>query len=97
MKRIKFFQLASPEAYSLITEKVRRERFFNNREGQGRKHDILPKRMLTEPQHTDDAEGEGQIVRHQDEFLDRYYELRGWSKEGVPSEEKLASLNIGGL
>ena len=52
---------------------------------------------MTEPLHTGDAEGEGEIVRHQDEFLDRYYELRGWSKEGVPSEEKLASLNLGNL
>ena len=73
------------------------ERIFNIREGLGRQDDTLPKRMLTEPLHTGDAEGEGQIVRHQDEFLDRYYELRGWSKDGVPTAEKLDSLNLGDI
>jgi len=73
------------------------ERLFNIRQGLGRQDDTLPRRMLTEPLHTGDAEGEGEIVRHQDEFLDRYYELRGWSKEGLPSAEKLASLNLSGL
>jgi aldehyde:ferredoxin oxidoreductase len=73
------------------------ERLFNIRQGLGRQDDTLPKRMLTEPLRTGDAEGEGEIVRHQDEFLDHYYELRGWSREGVPSEEKLASLNLDGL
>ena len=73
------------------------ERLFNIREGLGRKDDTLPKRMRTEPLHTDDAEGEGQIVRHQDEFLDRYYELRGWSKEGVPTTERLEELNISAI
>ena len=47
------------------------ERLINLREGLGRQDDTLPKRMRTEPLHTGEAEGEGQIVRHQDEFLDR--------------------------
>ena len=70
------------------------ERLINMREGLGRKDDTLPKRMRTEPLHTGEAEGEGQKVRHQDEFLDRYYELRGWSQEGVPSPEKLKALGL---
>ncbi len=70
------------------------ERLINMREGLGRQDDTLPKRMRTEPLHTGEAEGEGQIVRHQDEFLDRYYELRGWSKEGVPTYDKLKALGL---
>ena len=70
------------------------ERLINLREGLSRQDDTLPKRMRTEPLHTGEAEGEGQIVRHQDEFLDRYYELRGWSKEGVPTSEKLKTLGL---
>ena len=70
------------------------ERLINIREGLGRQDDSLPKRIRTEPLHTGEAEGEGQIVRHQDEFLDRYYELRGWSKEGVPTSEKLEALGL---
>jgi aldehyde:ferredoxin oxidoreductase len=71
------------------------ERAFNVREGFNREQDTLPQRMLTEPLHTREAPGEGQIVRHQDDFLDRYYRLRGWTKEGVPAPHKLEELGLG--
>jgi len=71
------------------------ERAFNVRQGFRREHDTLPQRMLTEPLHTREAPGEGQMVRHQDEFLDRYYQLRGWTKEGIPSPQKLEQLDLG--
>ncbi|MFC2004939.1 aldehyde ferredoxin oxidoreductase family protein, partial [Chloroflexota bacterium] len=70
------------------------ERAFNMREGFTRKQDTLPQRMLTEPLHTREAPGEGQMVRNQDKFLDQYYEIRGWSKEGVPSSQKLKELGL---
>jgi aldehyde:ferredoxin oxidoreductase len=70
------------------------ERTFNIREGLGRKDDTLPPRIRTEPLHTHGAPGEGQIVREQDEFLDSYYNLRGWSKEGVPTAKKLKQLGL---
>ena len=60
----------------------------------GQNHDIFPKRMLTEPLHTREAMGEGQIVSHQDEFLDKYYQLRGWTREGIPTEKKLKELGL---
>ena len=71
------------------------ERLFNIREGKGRSDDYLPKRLRTEPLQTRGADGEGQMVSRHDEFLDKYYELRGWSKEGVPLPEKLKELGIG--
>ncbi len=70
------------------------ERAFNVREGLGRKDDSLPLRMRTEPLHTRKAKGEGQIVSHQDEFLDKYYQLRGWTKDGVPTAEKFKALGL---
>ena len=70
------------------------ERAFNVREGFNRKQDTLPERMRTEPLHTRRAKGEGQMVSHQDEFLDKYYQLRGWTKEGIPTEEKLTELGL---
>jgi aldehyde:ferredoxin oxidoreductase len=70
------------------------ERAFNIREGFGRKHDTLPKRMLTEPLHTREAPGEGQMVSHQDDFLDKYYQLRGWTQEGIPTEKKLKDMRL---
>jgi aldehyde:ferredoxin oxidoreductase len=70
------------------------ERAFNVREGFSRKQDTLPKRILNEPLHTRKAPGEGQIVSHQDEFLDKYYQLRGWTKDGIPTEKKLKELGL---
>jgi aldehyde:ferredoxin oxidoreductase len=71
------------------------ERAFNVREGMGRRNDTLPQRLLKEPLHTRGAQGEGQTVSHQDEFLDKYYALRGWSNDGVPLPEKLEALGLG--
>lgn len=67
------------------------ERVFNHRLGFTRKDDTLPKRMTEEP-HTEGI-GEGNVVPLE-EMLDRYYKLRGWTKDGVPTEEKLKELGI---
>ncbi len=74
---------------------VNLERAFIVREGFGRKQDTLPQRMLNEPLHTRGAPGEGQMIRNLDKFLDRYYELRGWTPQGIPSPEKLNELGLG--
>jgi aldehyde:ferredoxin oxidoreductase len=73
---------------------VNLERAFNVREGLGRENDKLPPRMLNEPLHTYDAPGEGEVVREMEQFLDRYYELRGWTKDGIPTAKKLAELGL---
>jgi aldehyde:ferredoxin oxidoreductase len=73
------------------------ERAFNVREGFGRKDDKLPTRMLNEPLHTLGAPGEGERVREMEQFLDRYYELRGWNEDGAPTAKKLAELGLAEL
>ena len=70
------------------------ERAFNVREGFGRREDTLPQRMLSEPLHTREAPGEGEMVRALDKFLDRYYEARGWTPEGIPSLQRLNELGL---
>lgn len=74
---------------------VNLERAFIVREGFGREQDTLPQRMLSEPLHTRGAPGEGQMIRNLDKFLDQYYELRGWTPQGIPSPEKLNELGLG--
>jgi aldehyde:ferredoxin oxidoreductase len=34
------------------------------------------------------------MVSYQDRFLDKYYRLRGWTKEGVPTAKKLKELGL---
>ena len=71
------------------------DRAFNARDGFNRRHDTLPQRVQTEPLHTREADGEGQVVRTLDMFLDEYYQLRGWTEAGIPSREKLQELGLG--
>ena len=70
------------------------ERLINIREGFKRTDDMLPERMLTEPLHTNGADGEGQMVTNINQFLDNYYKARGWTVEGIPGKQKLVELGI---
>jgi aldehyde:ferredoxin oxidoreductase len=71
-------------------------RLFNVREGVGtRKFDTLPPKIMTVP-IPDEGVAKGAVV-NKAEFelgLDDYYEVRGWTKEGVPKAEKLKELGL---
>jgi aldehyde:ferredoxin oxidoreductase len=73
---------------------VNLEKAFNARQGVRRTQDRLPDRFLTEPLHTGTAPGEGQMIRGMEQFLNEYYNLRGWNAEGIPSPEKLTQLGL---
>jgi aldehyde:ferredoxin oxidoreductase len=68
------------------------ERAFNVREGFRRKDDTLPRRVLTEALLKGPAEG--QVVRSLDAFLDGFYDECGWTREGIPTVEKLRELGL---
>jgi len=70
------------------------ERAFNNREGFSRKDDTLPERMLKENLIVDGEPIEAARVKDLPGFLDRYYELRGWTADGAPSAAKVKELGI---
>jgi aldehyde:ferredoxin oxidoreductase len=89
-------QIATPGYLQMVGERiVNLERAFNVREGFRRRDDRLPQRMLSEPLHTRGAPGEGQMIRNLEGFLNRYYEIRGWTREGIPSRQKLKQLGLG--
>ncbi|MHB9099692.1 MAG: aldehyde ferredoxin oxidoreductase family protein [Syntrophales bacterium] len=67
------------------------ERLFNMKAGLTAKDDTLPPRMLKDPMPAGPCKGE---VSKLDKMLPEYYSLRGWSKDGVPTKEKLAELGI---
>ncbi|MHC1703341.1 MAG: aldehyde ferredoxin oxidoreductase family protein [Tenuifilaceae bacterium] len=67
------------------------ERLYNIREGLTRKDDSLPPRLTTESFSSGHSKG---IVVDLDPLLDSYYKLRGWTKEGVPTVEKLKELDL---
>jgi aldehyde:ferredoxin oxidoreductase len=34
------------------------------------------------------------VVAHQDEFFDKYYDMRGWTRNGTPTQGKLKELGL---
>lgn len=67
------------------------ERLFLVRAGFSRKDDTLPPRLTQEPMPAGPAKGS---VCHLEEMLAEYYELRGWTRDGIPADEKLKELEL---
>ncbi|MFH1321402.1 MAG: aldehyde ferredoxin oxidoreductase family protein [Bacteroidota bacterium] len=67
------------------------EKLFNLQEGLTRKDDTLPPRILHEPFKSGHSKG---ITVDLEPLLDEYYNIRGWTKEGIPTKEKLVELGI---
>ena len=60
----------------------------------GRKDDVLPERHYTMPIPTGAKKG---MVVSREEFekeLDKFYQSKGWDKNGVPTSEKLKALGL---
>ncbi len=89
----------TPEQLKLAGERINNVgRLFNIREGLGRKDDTLPYKVMHLP-IPDEGPSKGAYVTQAelDLLLDDYYEARGWTKEGVPTVEKLKELGMDDL
>lgn len=67
------------------------ERLFNNRAGFTAADDRLPERLVKDAAKTGPAKG---MVNGLDKMLPEYYSLRGWTPEGVPTNETLDRLAV---
>ncbi|MFW6083286.1 MAG: aldehyde ferredoxin oxidoreductase family protein [Thermoplasmatota archaeon] len=67
---------------------------YNIREGFGRDDDILPERVMTEEVPYGPNEGQRITRREMENALTRYYTVRGWNLEGVPTKGKLEQLDL---
>lgn len=67
------------------------ERDFNIAAGITGEQDTLPERLLKEAAKTGPAQGK---VNNLDVMLPKYYEVRGWSKDGVPTAETRSRLGL---
>ncbi len=70
------------------------ERMFNLKAGFTAKDDTLPERLKTVPAPSGTAKGK---VSALDEMLPEYYQLRGWSSDGVPLAGTLERLGLADL
>ena len=67
------------------------ERMFNLGAGLTKADDTLPKRLLETPAPSGNAKGK---VNELDKMLPEYYQFRGWTEDGVPSNETLSRLGL---
>jgi aldehyde:ferredoxin oxidoreductase len=67
------------------------ERLYNLEAGIDPKEDTLPKRFTEEP--LPDGPQKGSVVRL-DVLIPEYYKVRGWDKNGTPTEEKKKELGL---
>lgn len=69
-------------------------RYFNAREGLTRKEDALPKKFFQPLQGEGPTAGVAIDPAEFETALDTYYQLMGWTPDGVPTPVKLAELGI---
>ncbi|SKC84463.1 aldehyde ferredoxin oxidoreductase family protein [Maledivibacter halophilus] len=72
-------------------------RLYNISAGFSRKDDTFPERIMTEPIKEGPSKGQYISKEDLDKMLDEYYEARSWTKDGVPTLEKLKELDIGDI
>jgi len=67
------------------------QRLVNIRDGHGRHSDTLPYKMKVPAKEGFRA---GKVPTPFEPYLDEYYELRGWTREGIPTPEVLKELGL---
>ena len=88
-----------PEDIRLAGERINNvARLINVREGLSRKDDTLPYKVTHLP-IPDEGPSKGAYVtkKELDFLLDDYYEARGWTRDGVPTINKLKELGMDAL
>jgi aldehyde:ferredoxin oxidoreductase len=70
------------------------EKAFNVREGMSRKDDYLAERWFKEKMTEGAGQGTSVDKEMYDKMLDRYYEVRGWDKNGFPKRSHLEKLGL---
>lgn len=82
----------SMDKLNLVGERIwNLERQYNLAAGLTHKDDDLPPRLKTEPAKTGPAKG---LVNGLDKMMPEYYQVRGWTHEGVPSADTLSRLGL---
>ena len=82
----------SMDKLNLVGERIwNLERQYNLAAGLTHKDDDLPPRLKTEPANSGPAKG---MVNELDKMMPEYYQVRGWTQEGVPSAETVSRLGL---
>lgn len=85
----------TPETYLTTGERIwNLTRMFNVREGITAANDLLPERFTEEALPEGPAKGQRIARRTLEDAKAEYYVLRGWTRDGIPTREKLHALGL---
>ena len=84
-------QLSADELITIGERIITLEKMFLQREGIDRRYDTLPDRLLN--QRVFEGPARGQTVRLR-KMLREYYDLRGWTQDGVPEQWRLKEYGL---
>jgi aldehyde:ferredoxin oxidoreductase len=85
----------SPASLQLAGERIENlHRLFNVENGRTRAHDVLPERFFAEEHEAGLFSGRRMSRADFNRWLDTYYEIRGWDRDGRPTPKKLAALGL---
>jgi aldehyde:ferredoxin oxidoreductase len=94
VRAVSGFDMTVEELEQVGERVINLERLFNVREGVRRKDDVLPWRVMHEPIPEGPSAGMHCPPDELSMMLDRYYELRGWDADGVPTPDRLRHLGL---
>jgi len=89
------YEMDAEELLRIGERIVNLERVYNTRLGLSASDDRLPTRFTEEDISVQHGQTVDQhIIEDMDGMLARYYELRGWDANGIPTSEKLNELGL---
>ena len=94
VKAVTGWQVSLYELMKVGERRLNLLRIFNAREGIDRKQDVLPKKFFKPLGGTGPTAGTAIDPKEFEDALDLYYQLMGWSKNGIPTQAKLVDLGI---
>jgi aldehyde:ferredoxin oxidoreductase len=94
VKAVTGWQVSLYELMKVGERRLNMLRIFNAREGIDRKQDVLPKKFFKPLGGTGPTAGTAIDPKEFEDALDLYYQLMGWSEDGIPTFAKLVDLGI---
>jgi aldehyde:ferredoxin oxidoreductase len=94
VKAVTGWQVSLQELMKVGERRLNMMRYFNAREGFTRKEDVLPKKFFQPLAGEGPTAGVALDPAEFDAALDTYYQLMGWSPDGVPTQAKLVELGV---
>jgi aldehyde:ferredoxin oxidoreductase len=94
VKAVTGWQVSLYELMKVGERRLNMLRIFNAREGIDRTQDVLPKKFFKPLGGTGPTAGTAIDPKEFEDALDLYYQLMGWSEDGIPTFAKLVDLGI---